>query len=156
LRFITIILAILAANPALSKTLLLECKVTGEASVIDLAGSRGSVSESKLDPATITVQVEESGKLLFIGIDGPADYRLGLTSVPGVGIKVMSVTASENTFALNTQDTSDPKSEMTGNIWINRKTGAIIVTKYFSVGDYYRNISYSGSCQKLSRTTNKF
>jgi hypothetical protein len=155
LRFI-IILAMLAANGALGKTLLLECTVTGEVSNFQFDGRHGP-SETKLDPATIQVQVEESGKVLFIGIDGPADYRLGLTSAPSNGIKVMWVMASENVFGLNTQDTSDPKSLMVGNISINRKTGAITVTKYFSMGtDYFKNTSYSGMCHKIDRTIKKF
>jgi hypothetical protein len=156
MRF-AIILAILAATPALSKTLLLECTVTGEVSSLTTSGGRTSTSEDKLDPATIEVQVEAVGKLLFIGIDGPADYRMALTSQPSDEIKVMGILASESAFALNTQDTSDPKSLMAGNILVNRKTGAITVTKYFSIGvTYFRNVSYSGSCHKLSRTTNRF
>jgi len=154
LRFI-IILAIFAAYPVLSKTLLLECTVTGEISKINLAARR--TDTNKLDAATIEVQVEESGKFLLIGIDGPPDYRVTLTSVPGDGNKVLAATAAENVFALNTQDTSDPNSSTTGNILINRKTGAIIVTKDFSIGtDLFTNTSYSGMCQKINRTTNKF
>jgi hypothetical protein len=155
MRF-AIILAILVAGPALSKTLLLQCTVAGGESVINLAAGHSGAAEGKLNPATIEVQIEAIGTFLFIGIDGPDDYRMALTSTPSDQNKVMGVLATENAFSLNTQDISDPKSSMTGNILINRMTGAIVVTKYFSVGNYYRNISYSGTCHKLSRTTNKF
>ncbi len=53
---------------AQSEELLLQCQVSGK------------WNEERLDPATLLVSVSEVNNNLYVDIDGPQDYQIGITS----------------------------------------------------------------------------
>jgi hypothetical protein len=89
-----VFLTLVATSPAFSKTLVLERKVTGDVSIVRSDG-RPHDPDTRLDPATLQVEVEEIGKTLNIEIDGPPDYELHISSVPTEKNKVEAASVGE-------------------------------------------------------------
>lgn len=150
-------MALTATSPAFSKTLLLECAVTGNVSVMRADGGPHDPDKT-LDPATLQIEVDEIGKTLKIDIDGPSDYELLVTSVPSEKNKVEAASVNADSYVLSTVKAFDSFT-LDASVIIKRKTGAFSVKKNFvftGAVRHYRLISYSGTCNKVSRTTNKF
>jgi hypothetical protein len=158
MRFL-VFLTLLATNPAFSKTLILECAVTGQVSITHArADAPADPPDTKLDPATLQVEVAEVGTTLSVEIDGPSEYELLITSVPSEDNKVKAALASADSYVLNAIK-SYGNFTIESSVIINRKSGAFSVLKTL-VGPaddrYYKQTSYSGTCNKTNRTTNKF
>jgi hypothetical protein len=146
--FLLSMLIVAASTSAIGDTLFLECTVSGKVSVTIISGE--SPPDEKLAQATVRVEIDHNGKSLRIEIDGPPDYGESLDSATSDG-----VVASADAFALHTVSSSPGLTE-DRSILVKRKTGTFSVLKTYIIPQRSaKQISYSGTCQKMS-SANKF
>lgn len=151
------ILAIATVTPVFGKTLLLECAVSGEVSLVHSSeyASKTDGPPTKLDAASIQIQIDDTDKALFIEIDGPSAYAVTLSSVPRANTTVITAKSNADSYSLITKRQTDPVS-YEDNVFINRKSGAIMVRKTSVNPSYREETTYNGTCNKVNRSTDKF
>lgn len=129
-------------------------------SVLNIGAKSITEETPKLDPATVQIQVqfEENSKNLSMIIEGPGDYAMTLTSAPSAENQVNMALAGPDFLILDTKQKEKHDSFiMGGSVSIDRKTGAIRALRLLSEPmSYTKQVSFSGMCRKVNRTTNKF
>lgn len=121
-----------------AEEILLQCKVSGK------------YNEEQIQPASVLVTITKLSNYLFIDIDGPAEYELGVStrsSETDNKIYLGRDDSSENTFAIHNESTKKDGSLKTiYDVKINRVTGLLSVQIFFVHRNRISNTSYSGAC----------
>lgn len=142
-RFVLVLFGLTFAAYSYAGDILLQCQV------------RGKYDNDRLEPATLLVTISQHPQHLFIDIDGPADYLMGVSTLTGErnGKFFKGRNDSvENTFAIN-QTVVDTNKNNSGeyNVSINRITGLLAVTHYFRASSGNLHVTdFSGNCAKAS------
>lgn len=137
-----VVIAACAAAPAFGTTVMLECHVRGE------RNSAVAGNQSKLDPATVQVRIENESNLLSVAIDGPGGYGLTESSAVEEGKRVRKAIATADSFILQTTAQLPGGTSETA-IFVNRKNGTIDVLRETSTPSTVSQISYSGACSSI-------
>jgi|SRR5882672_7607215 len=149
---------ILATGPAFADMLILECTVTGQVTDSSLLEPPrdGDAQGTKLEPATVQVEIESVGKTLFIEIDGPDRYSLTETSAPAPNKRIEKAGMTVESIAFDTTADVALGSQST-QILINRNTGSIAVlrTRIKPKIDM-EQIDFNGTCKKVDHKVPKF
>ncbi len=121
-----------------AEEILLQCKVSGK------------YNEEQIQPATVLATIIKQGSYLYIDIDGPAEYELGVStrsSETENRIYFGRDDSSENTFAIHNEVTKkDGTLKTIYDVKINRVTGLLSAQIFFVRRHGVSNISYSGTC----------
>jgi hypothetical protein len=151
------VLCLLAVtNVAVGKTMLLECTVAGAVTVLHSGpSSEFDKPATKLKPATVRVQIDETAKALFIEVDGPSDYAVLLSSAPRANKAVRASIADPSIYMLWTVREAAPAS-YEERITINRMTGTIAVEQTFTNPSFTQRTTYNGTCTKMKTPGAKF
>jgi hypothetical protein len=149
MKFIKIALlaSAVVSTSIFAQNLLLSCTV------------KGSFDSQPIEPATISVKIENSKSFLNIDVDGPADYQGGFSSiaVDTSVIRSEGLNVSDtNTFALNEKTTMKASGNFYDtSIKITRTTGMFYLLQYSTIKGRTFLKDVSGECRKIS-SANKF